>query len=36
LPNIALSRDFSNPFDQPLGHFQAIIRPLLPPCRPGF
>src|SRR5216683_2853848 len=33
---VALGHDLSDHLDQPIGHFHAIIRPLTPPCRPGF
>src|ERR1051326_5597777 len=33
---VPLGHDLSDHLDQPLGHFHAIIRPLTPPCRPGF
>src|SRR6266542_34547 len=33
---IALGHDLSDHLDQLIAHFHAIIRPLTPPCRPGF
>jgi hypothetical protein len=33
---IALGHDLSDHLDQLIAHFPAIIRPLTPPCRPGF
>ena len=35
-PLIALGHDLSEHLDQLIGHSHAIIRPLTPPCRPGF
>jgi hypothetical protein len=33
---VALGHDLSDHLDQPIGHFHAIIRPLVPTCRLGF
>jgi hypothetical protein len=33
---VAVGHNLSEHLDQPIAHFHAIIRPLTPPCRPGF